>query len=314
MRTGGKVALIAIGATLLIGGGAMFAFGLKDHKFVAETREVDLSDKDIKNFEFDLDVSDLNFIPTSDGTKKIVYHENSNLRHEDKVEEQTLFVSSKLNKKWYEWIIPDWSKKKVDLYLPGGDFASLKVKSSTGDINITQEYTFESADLSLSTGDIKFKANVSGDIKIKISTGDVNLENVAAKSISIEHSTGKVNMKNVNVTEAIVIDGSTGKTKLEAVRSASLNIKSSTGDVYLVDVETTGELKIHGSTSDIKFDGIDGNGIDFETSTGDIEGSVKSGKMFDVRGGGKEVYPQSTSGAPTFKARTSTGDIKISIK
>lgn len=314
MKKGVKVALILIGSGLLIGGGVMFAIGIKDHKFIAETREVDLSDKDIKNFEFDLATSELTFIRTTDSTKKVVFHENEKEYHEDKVVEHTLYVTSKETKKWYEWMTPDWSKKKVEVYLPAGELGTLKIKSSTGDIKIPHEFTFESADFDVSTGDVNYKANTSGDVKISISTGDISISDISAKGIELHHSTGKVNLKNVNVTECIVIDGSTGKTKLESTRSACLNIKSSTGDVSLNDVETTGELKVHGSTSDIEFDGIDGNGIDMETSTGDIKGSVKTGKVFKAYSSGRVIVPDDTSGAATFKAKTSTGDIKITLK
>lgn len=295
MRTGGKVALIAIGATLLIGGGVIFAIGLKDHKIVAETREVDLKDYDFNNFNFDIDTADVRFIVTRDSTKKIVFQENKHENFECKEEEHTLYVTSKFSKKWYEWIVPDWTRKKVDVYLPASDLGALKVKSSTGNLKVPHDFTFESADIHQSTGDVEYLANTSGEVKIEVSTGDVKMQNVNVKTLTLKHSTGKAT--------------------LNTVRAETIDIKGSTGNVKLTDVITTCELKVHGSTSNIIFDSIDGNGIDFETSTGDVKGTVLTGKMFDVKSDtGKETYPTSTSGAPKFRVRTSTGDIKISVK
>ena len=318
MRTGVKVLLISLGSLLVIGGGAIMTVGLVNSDYSTTERTIDLSDKDIKNFEFNLATSDLTFIASND--KKVVVTESKHVKVEEKVEGNTLKLTSSETRKWYERISFDWAKKKVDVYLPGGDFENLKIKNSTGNIKVPHEFTFESVNLEVSTGDIEYNSNCSGEVSIKSSTGNQSFNNITVKSLKLDKSTGNASLKNVAVEENIEVESSTGKTELEAVSCANLNVKSSTGKIVLKDVVTTGNIALKASTGDVKFENMDcGNSptcsIDIKTSTGDVEGSLLSGKMFDVDSDtGKRVYPTSTSGAATCKVRTDTGDIKITVK
>ena len=163
------------------------------------------------NFDFDLSVSDVEFVPTSDGTKKVVFYENDKVWHEDKVEEHTLYVVSKEEKKWWNWLAPDFSKKKIEVRLPASELGELKIKNSTGDIKVPKEYSFDLANIDLSTGDIDYSAVVKGELSVTSSTGNVSVNDITAKSVKIKRSTGSLKMKNVTVEETIETDGSTGK-------------------------------------------------------------------------------------------------------
>ena len=318
MRTGVKVLIISLGSLLVIGGSVIMGVGFLNSDYSTTERRIDLTDKDVKNFEFDLATSDVTFIASND--KKVVLTESKHVKVEDSFEGSTLKLTSSETRKWYERISFDWAKKKVDVYLPAGDFANLKLKNSTGNIKVPHEFTFESVNIELSTGDIEYDSNCSGEVKIKSSTGDQSLNNVAAKSISLDHSTGKVSLKNINVIENVVIDGSTGKNNLENVRCANLDVKSSTGKINLKDVVTTGNIKLKASTGDVDFEDMDCGAdatcsIDIKTDTGDVEGSLLTGKIFDVDSDtGKRNVPASTPNTATCKVRTDTGDIKITVK
>ena len=316
MRTGIKALLIVTGSALLLAGGGIFIAGCQNTKLASDERVVDLADKDVHNFDFDLSTSEVEFKVTTDGTKKVVFYENKNFWHEDRVEEHTLYVVSKDTQKWYEKIIPDFSRKRVEVYLPAGELGTLKIKNSTGDIKVPKEYTFESVDMELSTGDVEYNASVKGSFNFTSSTGDVSLTDVSAKSMKINRSTGSARLKSINVEEVLYLEGSTGNAALEEVRSESLEIKSSTGKVKLNDVIVSETMKIHASTGDVEFADIDaGGGIDIETSTGDVEGSLLTGKTFEVySSSGDTKYPSQTVGAPICKVKTSTGDIKITVK
>lgn len=275
---------------------APFIVGLIRSKVAADVREVNLSDQDVNNFNIQLSTSDLEFIPTNDGTKKVVFHETDKVFHEDKVEDHTLYVTYKTTKKFWQYLIPDFTKKKVEIYYPSTEFGSLKVESSTGEIEVPKEYSFDSADISATTGQIKYDASVKGNLSINTSTGDISIKDVTAKSLKVKRSTGDVDMKNVTVEEDIELKGTTGKVDLERVLCNKLEIRNSTGD--------------------IEFDAIDATtSIDIKTSTGDVEGSLLTGKTFDCQSTtGKISIPDQSIGAPLCKVRTDTGDIKISVK
>lgn len=316
MKKSIKAVLLISGSILLLAGGGIFAVGCKNSKLEQKVRTFDLADKAVQNFNFNLSVSDLEFIPTTDGTKKVVLYENEKIYHEERIEESTLFVESKGKEKWYQQIKPDLTKKKVEVYLPSSELGTLKIDSSTGDIKIPKEYSFDSSEISLSTGNVVYNASVKNAVSIRSSTGDVSLNDVNAKSMKIKRSTGKATLKNINVEEVLELEGSTGKVDIEKLRSKTLLVSGSTGDIELNDVVMTEDIKINVSTGDVEFSDMDASGIiDIETSTGDVKGSLLSGKTFDVRSDtGRIDIPEQSVGAQLCKVRTDTGNIKITVK
>ena len=316
MKKGIRTVLLIGGSVLLLAGGGLFVAGCNSSKLEQVVRTFDLTDKNVQNLNFDLSTSDLEFIPTTDGTRKVMLYENEKIYHEEKVEENTLYVVSKGNEKWYEQIKPDLTKKKVEVYLPSGELGTLKVSNATGDIKIPREFSFESSEISLSTGKVVYNASVKNAVSIRSSTGDVSLSDVHAKSMKIKRSTGKAVLNNVSVDEVLELEGSTGKVETQKLRGKTLLVSGSTGDVELNEVLMTEDIKIKVSTGEVEFSDMDASGIiDIETSTGDIKGSLLSGKTFDVRSDtGKIDIPEQTIGGQLCKVRTDTGNIKISVK
>jgi hypothetical protein len=81
--------------------------------------------------------------------------------------------------------------------------------------------------------------------------------------------------------------------------------------------DVTGEeIKIKSSTGDVKLTDCDAsNLIDIETSTGDVNAVLLSGKTFETKTStGINDVPPSTEGAPLCRIKTSTGDIKVTVK
>ena len=311
-----KTFLLVIGGVLLVGGSALFAVGCANVKNTGKTREFDLTGQTIKSFNFDCDTSDVEFVATTDSTMKIVYRESDKIFHTEEIKDNTLFIKQTDDLKWYERVFTfDFTPKKATIYLPAGSYETIKVENSTGDLKIPHDFSFNSADIKLSTGNINLSSDVANTCNITASTGDVKISNVSTKTLFVHRSTGKLTMEKVNVSESITIDGDTGKTSLKEVRANSMNIKSSTGDVVLKDVKTTGELNITTSTGDVEFDDIDFSVGTIKTSTGDVEGTLSTPKYVDGKSGTGKVKVDSDRTLPqTLTVTSSTGDIKISNK
>ena len=311
-----KIFLLVAGGALLVSGTAIFAAGCKNTKDSGKTREFDLSSYSIKSFNFDCDTSDIEFVPTTDSTMKVVYKETEKVFHTEEVKDDTLFIKQVEDIKWYERVFTfDWTPKKATIYLPAGAYQNLKVENSTGEFKVPHDFSFDSADVELSTGNIRFCSDVINDTKIKTSTGDVYLENISTKSLTVKRSTGDLSMKKINVDGEINIEGDTGKVGAVEVRSASIKIKSSTGDVALNDVKTTGELSIETSTGDVSFADIDFATGNIKTSTGDVKGTLSTPKFVDADSNtGNQDIDSDRTIPESLTVRTSTGDIKIKNK
>ncbi|MBR0132432.1 MAG: DUF4097 family beta strand repeat protein [Lachnospiraceae bacterium] len=233
-----------------------------------------------EDISIDVDTSDVKFVYAEDGEFKVVCRELANDKHEVEIEDGTLKISNNDKRKWYEKIqFFSFSKSpKMTIYLPEREYKNLKIKASTGDINVPVDegLNFANVDIKVSTGDVNFVGNVSGDAKIKTSTGDVK---------------------------------QTGHT------DGDLEIEVSTGDIFLKSSRTVGKLNVKTSTGDVKLDKCDAAEITIKTSTGDVKGSLLSDKIFTAKTSTGDVdVPASIKDCGECNIKTSTGDIKITIE
>ena len=278
-----------------------------------ETRE-HLITEEFSDISIETDTSDIVFLKAEDGKCRVVSYEAENMKNSVSVSDGTLTVKCNDTRRWYEYIGISLKEPKISVYLPSGEYSSLKIKESTGDVEIPSDFKFEDIDVSVSTGDVKCLASAERDIKISASTGDIDVGGVSASSIDLEVSTGRIIGFNISCSGDLRIDVSTGKTRLTSVGCKNLISSGDTGDIYLTNVIATEKFSIERSTGDVNFDGCDAAEIFVETDTGDVEGSLLSGKTFTVNTDtGKKNVPESTSGGKC-EIPTDTGDIKITVK
>ena len=259
------------------------------------------------------DTADITLLPSEDGTTSVVCYEDSKQKHEVGVKDGTLTVERKNNKKWYDYIGINFGSAKITVYLPEGEYSSLTVKESTGDIEVSKEFGFESIDISTSTGNVKSLACAKNSIKISTSTGAIDVEGVSAGALDLSVSTGKVTVLDVSAERDISIKVSTGKASLSGVMCKSLTSSGSTGDISMKNVIASEKLSIERSTGDVKFDGSDAAEIFVQTDTGDVSGTLLSEKVFITESDTGNINVPSSITGGRCEIKTDTGDIKISI-
>lgn len=310
------IALLVIGILLAIAGGIIFGVSYSKAKMDTniETKTYDIEEV-FTNFEFDVDISDVEFKVSEDGKTKVEVKETEDYAHIVKVEDGTLKVKQQDDRKWYNRVfVFNLGSMKVTVYMPAGAYGDLNVDASTGYIRIPHDFSFNSINLDLSTGDMYISSNVVNTLKIKASTGDANLSDMTAKNIDLHASTGKANFSNVQVEETIKVDLSTGKTIFENVTAKNYVHESSTGKVNLKNVIIAEEMDLETSTGAITFEDCDAARITIKTDTGDVRGTLLTAKIFSVRTDtGKFDVPTSTEGG-LCKIDTDTGNVSIQIK
>lgn len=306
--------LVVFGALILVATAcsAGWDFGkFNTDKYEANTYEVH---DEFSNISIKTSTADIVFAPSEDGNCKVVCDEQSNLKHLVSATDGTLKVELVDTRKWYQHIGVNFGTQKITVYLPNAEYSALVIEESTGDIQIPKDFKFNSADISLSTGDVRYFASATEDIKIKRSTGDVYVQNISARSLNISGSTGNVTVTDVVCEGDVTIGVSTGKTHLTNVTCKNLISSGDTGDISLKNVIAVEKFSIERSTGDVKLEGVDAAEIFVKTSTGDVEGSLLSGKNFIIdTNTGTEEFPHGSSGGKC-EITTSTGDIKITVK
>ncbi|MBE7087439.1 MAG: DUF4097 domain-containing protein [Clostridiales bacterium] len=315
-----KIWLI-IAASLVILGVAIFAISMAsvgwDFTKLStgnyETNTYDVTEE-FADISIKTDTADIVFMPSDDGKCKVICYEESKVKHSVSVVDGVLTVDTVDARKWYDHIGIHFGSPKITVYLPEGEYSSLKIEESTGDIEISHVFGFEDINIFLSTGDVNCYASAKEDVKIKASTGDIRIENISAGSLNISVSTGKVTVSGATVAGDITVGVSTGKVYLTDIACNNLISTGSTGDISLKNVVATEKFSIERSTGDVKFDGSDAAKIFVKTNTGDVKGSLLTDKVFITETDtGRVDVPQTTTGG-RCEITSDTGDISIEIK
>lgn len=265
------------------------------------------------NISIKTDTADIIFALSDDGKCKVECYEEENAQHSVTVKDGTLTVELIDKKAWYDYIGINLGSPKITVYLPKTEYSSLLIKEHTGDIVMPKDFNFEGVNISLSTGDVDFCASTSKLLKIKASTGDINIKNISVGELDLSVSTGKVTVTGANCVGDITVGVSTGKAYFTDVKCNNITTNGNTGDITFKNVVAKENFTIERSTGDVTFDGCDATEISVKTDTGDVRGSLLSGKKFiTTTDTGDIKVPESTSECEC-KIATNTGDIEITL-
>lgn len=293
----------------------------------------DVITEDFTDIEIDVRLLDVELLPSDDGTCYYIEKTHDKLFSNYKVENGTLKIGQDDSRQWYDHIGIYTGNASLKLYLPKDAYDRLTVKARTGKVVVPEGFSFGTAGITTSTGNVDFSAQVDGDVNISCSTGDVTISEVKCDNLSVSTGTGHCQMDYVTVAEKLLVASTTGRKFLNKMDCGSLNItattgdtsinnvnvstdahlKSSTGDWMLYNLVVTGDAKMESGTGDWELDNCDAANIKIKATTGHVEGTLRSEKIFfvDTDTGNVDV-PRTTTGG-TCDITTDTGDIEIDI-
>lgn len=306
---------LLVGGILFAGGATLVACNIPKATPVETT--YDFAGKEINTISMDLSISDVSF--KVGDSAKVVCKESDKWHHEVSLNEESkaLSINFHMQKKWYNFADLFQPKFAVEVYLPSGNYETLNIKHSTGDINIASGFVFSSLNFEGSTGDVVVKSEVTNKAYIKQSTGDVSLCDSKFGEIEVDVSTGKASLSNLTVIGDLKVKASTGAVKVNGLTCNNLTVNTSTGDIEMKNAVAAGKAELKASTGEIELEDFDAAEVYIKTSTGDVEvtfltiknvdadsdtGKVNVDKELDREAGGKCVV------------ETDTGDIKLSLK
>lgn len=320
MKNTAKVWLITAGSLVLAGCilfiGVMLTVGwdfskLSTVKYETNTHTITETFSDISSTT---DTADIIFALSDDGKCKVECYEEENAKHSVSVKEDTLVIKVINTKSWYDYIGFYFGSPKITVYLPKTEYNALRVHESTGNVKIPKNFSFESADIYLSTGNADFSALVFSSAKIKTSTGDINVKDTSSGSLSLSVTTGKAAVSGVTCKEDITVGVTTGKVNLTDVSCRSVISNGSTGDISLNNVIASEKFSIKRSTGNVKFDGCDAAELYVKTGTGNVTGSLLTDKVFITDTGTGSINVPKTADGGRCEIKTGTGNIKIKTK
>jgi DUF4097 and DUF4098 domain-containing protein YvlB len=257
--------------------------------------------------------ADVDILPSDSTECKVILRDQKKLYHELSVNDGVLTVKLIDTRKWYDMIDINVGSQKITIYVPEGEYASLSLKGSTGDVKISEMIGFDAIDVALSTGDTLIEKSASASLSVKSSTGDIEITDSSAGDLSLLLSTGDIHAQNVQCERDVSVKLTTGDTSFDTLSCKSLISNGSTGSIKLKNALVAEKLSVERSTGDVKLEECDAGELEIKTDTGDVKASLLSDKIFITSSStGKISVPESLTGG-VCKVKTDTGDIKISI-
>ncbi|MBP5236009.1 MAG: DUF4097 family beta strand repeat protein [Clostridia bacterium] len=270
-------------------------------------------DGEFRNIEIKTPVTDIVFIPSSDGRLSVECTEIKNATHSVSVENGTLLIECNDTRSWFERISLFGRPLTMTVCLPSDTFGTLKIENSTGKVSVPGGFSFDGAEISVSTGSVSFCSNVQGLLNISASTGSVRVTGTEAGAISVSVATGSVTSEDISCKGPFSVKTSTGHTSLKNAECVSLKAESRTGSVDLENVTASESFSIDTRTGAVHFNRCDADQIRVETTTGSVSGTLLSDKIFSAKTStGSVRVPDSASGG-RCEITTSTGGINIEI-
>ncbi len=306
-------ALVLIGSVSFVVGMTVLEWDFRELSTAKyETNTYSISE-DYRNISIVTDTADIVFVPAENGKSSVVCYEQTQVRHSVAVKDGTLVIEVVDTRKWYDHIGIHFGTPNITVSLPQGEYGLLSVTSSTGDVEIPNDFQFESMEISESTGNVTNGASVTDTVKIKTSTGNIRVEHISAGEMELSVSTGSVTVSDVTCGGDLKIDVATGKSELTDIRCSNVISNGSTGKISLNNVTAAENFSIKRSTGDISFENSDAAELFIETDTGDVGGSLLTAKVFLAQTSTGRIDVPKTATGGICKITTDTGDIQISI-
>lgn len=312
----GAVAGIVAGGVLFTAGAIVLAVVLVNNIYGKNSKLVTneyLIEEKFTNINISNKVADIKFESSENDKVKVICIDKEKLYHEASVVDDTLTVTQIDNLKGIEKWFGYNGKLSVTVFLPIGTYGDLTVKTSTGDLISTNDYTFKSINVESSTGKIDLENIITGEnINVSSSTGDLIFKNIECQNMNFNSSTGKQTYMHI-VCNDMNIHSSTGDQYYENINCQNITAKSSTGKKTFVEFVAEKNFVADSDTGNVIFKNSDAGTMKVKTSTGDVKGNLLTNKTFKVKTStGKVTLPDERTG-PVCEIETSTGDINISI-
>ncbi len=291
-----SLACILLGVCLFTVGMSLVGFDLRTLRpiYTAETVYIEEA---FDAVSVDTVEHDARFILTEDETCKLVYTKTDRLSLHAAVENGTLRITRTDSREWYERIGFFYGKFELTVYLPRAAYKTLFAKSTSGDVEVPLGFLAGKAELASTSGDVRFYGNAE-TLVVKSTSGDVKIcGDGVQKSSSVRASTVS---GNVTVEKAVGTD---------------FVCTSVSGDVLLDAIRADGSLYAETTGGDIVFaHAVAVANAECKTVSGDVRGTLAKAMRFTADTvSGSIRFPDSDTQGGTFRAKTTSGDVSISL-
>ena len=293
------LAVSLVVAGLVIGTAGLVAVNFDFSKLTLArlTANIHNVEEDFTKISIDTAISDVRLELSKDGSCQVVCLEEINYTHQVSVEHQTLTITTEDNRMWYEKIGMNFGDfHSVTVRLPKAVYEDITVTCHTADVEIPKDFNFGWADITTTTGDIKWQGSMVNNLMLSVSTGDIFVDDTASQNLTAKTDTGDIRLSQTGVTQSLIAKTGTGDVRFESLNCRTMSVQTGTGDVtgtllsnmFFVTKTSTGNVKVpdlskeNGQSQIGEIVSVDGNNIyvtvgtqklgyaEITTGTGDI--------------------------------------------
>lgn len=324
MKSSTKKWLITAGILIILGiivGIAVFAAsGFKFSAFVTTDdrvkKEYEIQRQDAVSLSISTIASDVVLKESDNETVKISCYESDRISYNTSVNDATLKIEEKDNRKWYEFLLPFINIKDTPLVveLPKDGWENVNLSTSSSNIDAD---SFDCSDFSADTtsGEI-YLSGISAENEIKLDTtsGDIILKNADAKTIHSESTSGDIYLSDIK-NAALQVSSTSGEISLSGGSNiSSLSADATSGDIDIRSL-IADSIGIDTTSGEIELSYVDANTYKITSTSGDIDGTIigdeTSVTFFTDTTSGDVSVPYPSMGDKTFTAETVSGDIEV---
>ena len=199
-----------------------------------------------------------------------------------------------------------------DVTLAGTYPGKVAVQTASGDVSLEGVFGGELEVLTAS-GRQELKGRFASG-KLRSASGDMELSGASfAEDLAVETASGDLELSNV-LAQMLRLRSASGDVRMERVCAENLNVESRSGDLDLERVLSKGDFLCKTTSGDVSLEGCDGPKMGLTTVSGDISGSLLHGKQFSCRTVSGEMNLPGGTPQGTCSISTVSGDADLEIE
>ena len=259
---------------------------------------------------------DVRLIPSEDASCTVLCRETDRIAHTVTVKNGTLTVERTDNRKWFEHIGFMWSywgPIEVNIYLPEIAYENLYVRTASGKIDIPDGFFFDRAELDGVSGDIRFMAEVDGELRLKAVSGDIEVSGTSPETLSVESTSGVVTVNDIAVNAAFACRTVSGTQRINHLTCKNAMINSTSGSVIASDLIASEHITMEAISGSLKLTGCDADTLYLKTVSGGVAGTLCSEKQFLANTTSGSISVPDTAGG-LCEVKTVSGNIHLEVQ
>ena len=194
------------------------------------------------------------------------------------------------------------SNPRLEIDLPAGYIGSVKLASSSGDIDIGGRAGWGAVALSSTSGAVRASGGIDcGAFSVSTNSGTVSMGDVGAQSISIISTSGSQRLSGLRASGDVFLKSASGTINSGDIEASGLKVQSTSGTIRADKIDATGSVSINSSSGNHNIGAVSAVSYEIESTSGTLR--------YDGLSGAGSV--DSSSGSLTCGALDVKGDVAV---